>query len=100
MMVRVNDWQNPRHLFIFDGRVVFEVAAVGHCDICQSRIDRVQSAIKVKNLPARTFEDRIRPEGYGADGERGFFVEFPAPPRDQDILAYVGEMLDLRLVRM
>ncbi len=52
MFVRLTGWQTSREIVEHEGILLFEVAEMGHCSICQSRISHVYNVVASKQLKA------------------------------------------------
>ncbi len=96
MLVQVAGWLNWRILEVeADGKIVFEVAATGHCNICDRRISDVKATLAAKNIPAEF--GRKRDFKYGTCGDEGIFVTLNPPPAGMDVRQYVGLVLNLTI---
>ncbi len=88
MIVEIYGWQTPREIIEEDGKILFEVASVDGCSICQRRIRHVTEELQAKNLPV---EFRTRQSFYGPS----LYVVLDLPPEGVDPKMYVGDMLGI-----
>lgn len=53
LYVNLNGWQTARENLEYGGYLFFEVAEIGHCSICQSRIMHIKAVVSKKKLQVK-----------------------------------------------
>lgn len=50
MYVSLNGWATAREIIEHEGKLYFEVAEIGHCSVCRSRINHIEQVVLLKSL--------------------------------------------------
>lgn len=53
LYVNLSGWQTAREILEYEGYLFFEVAEIGHCSICQSRIMNIKAVVSKKKLQVK-----------------------------------------------
>ncbi len=97
MYVSLTGWATSREIIEHEGKLYFEVAEMGHCSICQSRINHIKQVALSKDLDVSYAHllDRFPRDA------RTLWVGLIKPKSemtDEEIKSFIKEQLNLPIV--